>query len=173
MIQLYCGEGKGKTTACIGAAIRAAGREKKVMFVQFMKGQDTGEIEILRNIGNITVLRSEKDFPFFSQMSESQKQEMTDIHNQMLQKVLERLESGETDFVVLDEITHAVKYHMLSIEKLNQVIINAKNNEKIELLMSGREPSKELLEVSDYISRIECERHPFQKGVCARIGVEY
>ena len=81
MIQLYCGDGKGKTTAAVGAAVRAAGNDRNVIFAQFMKGRPTGEVRALGAIDKIRVLRNPEDFGFFSGMSEEQKRKQTEIQN--------------------------------------------------------------------------------------------
>ena len=90
LIHLYTGEGKGKTTAAVGLAVRAAGAGKRVMFLQFMKGRDTGELHALDQLPGIEILRSKKDFGFYFQMTEEQKEELTRIHNELLEQAVER-----------------------------------------------------------------------------------
>lgn len=188
MIQLYCGEGKGKTTAAVGAAVRAAGNDRNVIFVQFMKGRQTGEVRILNEISCVKVLRSNEDFGFFSGMSEEQKRKLTEIHNRMLQEIDMLLGSGSADFVVLDEITHAVRYGLVDMERLQHILAYGKTKRAesasqemeeataeidCEIILTGREPSEELLGYSDYVSEIRCVRHPYREGVAARPGIEY
>ncbi|MBP3204363.1 MAG: cob(I)yrinic acid a,c-diamide adenosyltransferase, partial [Lachnospiraceae bacterium] len=79
MIHLYTGEGKGKTTAAVGLAVRAAGQDIPVLFAQFMKGNDTGELHVLKELQQVRILRSEKNFGFYKQMSEADKQELREI----------------------------------------------------------------------------------------------
>lgn len=171
MIQLYCGEGKGKTTAAVGAAVRAAGRGRKVVFAQFMKGQESGEIKVLAGLPGVRVLRSGEDFPFYARMTEPEKKRLKDIHNRMLEEILKALERKETDFIVLDEITHGCRLQMLD-ERLLEEILDFGKGETAEIILTGRNPSERLLEVSDYISNIACIRHPYERGVGARNGVE-
>ena len=135
MIQLYCGDGKGKTTAATGAAVRAVGRGRKAIFAQFMKGQESGEIKVL------------------------------------LKEILKALERKEADFVVLDEITHGCRFQVLD-ERLLERILDYGKGEAVEIVLTGRGPSERLLEASDYISEIACIRHPYEKGIRARVGVE-
>ena len=172
MIQLYCGDGKGKTTAAVGAAVRAAGRGRRVIFAQFMKGQPTGELSFLTKAGHIMVLRSHKDFPFFSQMTKEQKEELAGIHGQLLERVLTELSEKRTDFVVLDEITHACRFGLVDAGKLERILSYGKCPET-EIVLTGRDAPQQLQDVSDYISEIRCIRHPYRDGISAREGIEY
>ncbi len=171
MIQLYYGDGKGKTTAAAGASVRAAGRGRQVWFAQFMKGQESGELAVFSKVEGIRVLRCGRDFPFFRIMTEAEKKELMQIHNRMLEKILTALQKGQTDFVVLDEITHACRFELADTELLEQILESGKG-EGTEILLTGRSPSRHLLEVSDYITEMQCIRHPYEKGVLARRGVE-
>lgn len=171
MIQLYHGDGKGKTTASVGAAVRAAGRGRKILFAQFLKGQETGEVGILGGMAQVQVLRSGRDFPFFSGMTETEKRELTDIHNRILEQILSALQERRADFIVLDEITHACRFGLLDEKKLEQILAYGKCQET-EIILTGREPSERLLQISDYSSEIRCIRHPYRDGIPARIGVE-
>lgn len=171
MIQLYHGDGKGKTTAAAGAALRAAGRGRPVIFAQFLKGQESGEVSVLRGITGIRVLRSGKAFPFFAEMTEAQKEELTDIHNRILAQIRRALREKQADFIVLDEITHACRFGLLDETLLDGILACGKGLET-EILLTGRDPSAKLLEISDYISEIRAVRHPWEKGVPARAGVE-
>ena len=171
MIQLYCGEGKGKTTAATGAAVRAVGRGRKAIFAQFMKGQESGEIKVLNELAGIRVLRSGEEFPFYTRMTEREKERLTEIHNRILKEILKALERKEADFVVLDEITHGCRFQVLD-ERLLERILDYGKGEAVEIVLTGRGPSERLLEASDYISEIACIRHPYEKGIRARVGVE-
>lgn len=171
MIQLYFGDGKGKTTAAVGAAVRAAGRGRKVIFSQFLKGQQTGEIGILSVLASVRILRFDHAFPFYAQMTEAQKQELTDFHNRMLDEIYTAVSDKTADFIVLDEITHASRLQMIDEEKLDRILERGKG-EKTEIILTGRGPSEKLLEQSDYISEIRCIRHPYEKGTGARDGIE-
>ena len=105
MLHLYTGEGKGKTTAAIGLSVRAAGRGFSVYFTQFMKGNDTGELYILKRLPEVKILRSEKNFGFFKRMSEEDKAELTAVHNRILEEVLESVGKEENQLIILDELT--------------------------------------------------------------------
>ena len=100
MIHIYCGDGKGKTTASIGLAVRMAGYGKKVLFMQFLKGSYTGELEILQKSENITVMRCDKNYGFFRSMTDSDKENIIKCHNENLEYVLKNTYSF--DMIVLD-----------------------------------------------------------------------
>ena len=171
MIQLYYGDGKGKTMAAVGASVRAAGRGRQVLFAQFMKGQESGELMVFSKMERVQVLRCGRDFPFFRDMTEAEKRELLQIHNGMLKEILTALQQGRTDFAVLDEITHACRFKLADTGLVEQILELAKGKET-EVLLTGREPSRYLLEISDYITEMKGIRHPYLKGISARWGVE-
>lgn len=193
MIHLYTGSGKGKTTAAIGQAVRAAGRDLQVIFAQFMKGNDTGELYILQKMSSVTILRSEKNFGFYSQMSDGDKAELREIHNEILNQILKAVEEGGCDLVVLDEITYPVRWGLLDREKLDLLLALARKGESgaglpayigegetrtgqdrsVEIVMTGRDAAEFLWEKADYITEMRALRHPYEKGVTARRGIEY
>ena len=123
MIQIYCGDGKGKTTAAAGLALRAAGSGMKVIFSQFMKGNDTGELHSLRQIKNIEIVRSNKQFGFYNTLTEQEKQDLTQIHNEILDRLLKAAGDGYCDVIILDEITYPVSFHLIDEEKLRQLLL--------------------------------------------------
>lgn len=171
LIHVYCGDGKGKTTAAIGLSVRAAGGGKKVLFVQFMKGGETGELEILRKLPGTEVLRSEKKFPFYKQMNEAQKEELTQIHNRLLETVRERIEAGVCDLLVLDELTYPYEWELLDKEKVKEIFERRTN--RPEIVCTGRNPAGFFTERADYITEMKCLRHPYEKGIAARKGIEF
>lgn len=179
MIQLYTGEGKGKTTAAIGLAMRAAGNGIPVFFAQFMKGNDTGELHSLKAVPQIHILRSEKNFGFFSRMSEEDKAELTAIHNRILETLLQEAEKeqqqGNSCVCILDEITYPVNWGLLGVKKLKALLqcTGEKDGAFTEIVLTGRSPAEWLEEQADYITRMEAVRHPYEKGVRARKGIEF
>ncbi len=175
MIHLYTGNGKGKTTAAIGLGIRAAGWSLQVCFAQFMKGNDTGELHVLNNLPGITILRSEKHFGFYSSMSESDKEELTEIHNRILDRILESVENGSCHMVILDEITYPVHWGLLDMEKLKRLLAFGKQgaDQEIELVLTGRNAEDFLSNMADYVTEMKCVRHPYEGGMGARKGIEF
>ncbi len=175
MIHLYTGQGKGKTTAAIGLCIRAAGRDFRVCFAQFMKGNDTGELHVLEKLEGVTVLRSSRDFGFYSSMTDADREELTDIHNRILDRLLEMAENGDCRMIVMDELTYPVKWGLLDTEKLKCLLEAGKEGSsgEMEIVITGRDAADFLMDAADYITEMECVRHPYEKGVTAREGIEF
>ena len=137
-----------------------------------MKGNDTGELHSLENIKGVRILRSEKDFGFYKSMTEKEKLELTGIHNRLLEELLMLQEKEEAGLIVLDEITYPVEYGLIDINRL-KLLLKRAGEKKCELVLTGRDPADFLMESADYITRMEKRRHPFDKGVMARKGIEY
>ena len=164
MLHLIIGKGKGKTSAAVGMAIRAAGHGKKVIFTQFMKDGSSGEIEILRSAENIEVVLPAEHYGFFSKMTEQQKAAAARCYEEML----ERLTGSETFLIVLDEALHALKKGLIQKEQLLKLL-----EKDCEIVLTGYDPPEYLMERADYVSEICKRRHPFDRGITAREGVEY
>lgn len=175
MIHLYTGNGKGKTTAAIGLGIRAAGWDQQVCFAQFMKGNDTGELHVLKNLPEVTILRSEKNFGFYGSMSEADREELTEIHDRILDRILELVESGNCQLVILDEITYPVDWGLLDMGKLKRLLAFGQQGAKreTEIVLTGRNARDFLRDTADYVTEMKCMRHPYEKGIKARKGIEF
>lgn len=170
LIHVYCGDGKGKTTAALGLAVRAAGSGMKVVILQFLKGKLVSELNSLKLIPGITMLRNEEDLGFFKAMSEEDKQKARSYHNNNLENVLQMVENGECDLLILDEICAAYRLGMVDRERIDQLIINKRDD--LELVLTGREPDELFLEYADYVSEIKKIKHPYDKKINARVGIE-
>ncbi len=171
LIHLYCGDGKGKTTCALGLALRAAGAGLKVIIIQFLKGSDTSELYILKNIPNICIMRNDKDFGFVKSMTPVQLEQIKFMHNNNLNEALNCVDSGECDLLILDELTYVYDMKLIDIEKINQLIKNKPEN--LELVITGRNPNNIFIDNADYITEMKAIRHPFDKGIHARKGIEY
>ena len=165
MIQIYTGNGKGKTTASIGQGVRAAGRGFKVYMVQFLKGTPTGELESLRKIDNFKVFRFEEKRDFVWNLNA--KKEVIKAYN----FILEVVENKECDLLIMDEIMGVLKNGFLSVEDIVEII--NRNNHDIEIIMTGRDVPKELADRADLITEMKMVKHYYEKGVPAREGIEY
>jgi len=167
MLHLYIGTGVGKSTRSIGLAIRAAGNGLNVDFIQFMKSGNSGEINIFNQISSIRY-RCPGKHPFL--ISGKPK----DIHLKHARKALEyswEAVNQGTEILICDEILDAILYHTLpagEVLKLTQACTG-----KIELVMTGRRASEELMEMADYITEFVEIKHPYQKEIMARRGIEY
>lgn len=171
MIQVYHGDGKGKTTASIGLAIRAMGAGRKVVFVQFLKGGETGELHIFEVLENIKVIRNKKDLGFVSAMSQEEKKEVTQMHNENMKEAISLIKSGWADVIILDELTYPYTLGLIDREMVKDFVEGCK--EDVELIITGRNPDPLFLEKADYITNMQCQRHPYEKNIKARRGIEY
>ncbi len=171
LIHVYTGEGKGKTTASLGLTIRAAGCGKKVVFTQFFKGSKSGELISLEKLSNVTVLRLNAPHGFYKNMNDEEKVIVKNEHNVILSKALEIVKSGECDLLVFDEAISAYNRNMLDREKIDDLLNN--KPEELELVLTGRDAPDSFLEAADYVTEMKKIKHPFDKGIPARKGVEF
>ncbi|MGN1412162.1 MAG: cob(I)yrinic acid a,c-diamide adenosyltransferase [Oscillospiraceae bacterium] len=171
MLQIYMGNGKGKTTASIGLAVRFAGTGENVLISQFMKGSKTSELNSLKYIPNVEVIRNPQDFGFYKSMTDFEKYKMTCMHNNTLDYIETSLKLENFKLVVLDEVTHAYNYNLLDKRKIERIINTYSNT--VEIVVTGRNPSEFFLNRADYITNMESILHPFDKGVKARKGIEF
>lgn len=171
LIHIYCGDGKGKTTAAIGLAVRAAGSGKKVLIARFLKNEQSGELNSLEKIPEIEVLHLRKSFGFYKTLSEKERQECTAMYRELWESVKTRCRTQKFDLVVLDEIMAACRYDMVDLKMLLDFLREKPGG--TEVVLTGRNPSEELIELADYVSEIRKVKHPFERGIMAREGIEY
>lgn len=171
MIHLYHGDGKGKTTAAMGLALRALGAGRRVTIVQFLKGSASGEIEMLQKLPGVAVLRGKNSDKFSFRMDAEERERARRAHNENLEAAMRRLQEGQCDFLVLDEALGALSAGLLEEETLRRLVDGLPG--QAELVLTGRGPGAWLREAADYCTEMKCEKHPYQKGVAARKGVEF
>jgi cob(I)alamin adenosyltransferase len=167
MIHLYTGEGKGKTTAAIGLAIRAAGYSRKIVIVQFLKGRDSGELRSLGLITNITVIRNHGNYGFFRNASEDLRLKISKENNENLEAAL----AMPYDLLVLDEVCAAYALEAVSRKAVDELLAGFPPEK--ELVLTGRKPPQHFCDAADDISEVHNVKHPFEQGVPAREGIEY
>ena len=172
MIHLYTGEGKGKTTAAVGLAVRHLGSGGTLAFVQFLKSSPSGEIAVLESLPRATVLRNREQHGFAIHMSDEQKRRVTAAHNENLSKAQEMVRHGSISMLVLDELCAAYALQLIDRDAVDALIESAKEAD-IELVITGRDPAPGFVDAADYITEMRPLRHPYEKGVPARRGVEY
>lgn len=170
-IHIYTGEGKGKTTAALGLAVRALGHGRQVVMIQFLKGVPTGEWNILDKLEQMTLLHLQKPYPFFSQMTEMERQEVTAAHNQYLQQALTLAAEGKCQMLILDEVMAAVRHQVVDASLVERLL--AEKPQALELVLTGRNAPAHWLEKADYVTEMIKRKHPFDQGTAAREGVEY
>lgn len=168
LVHLYHGDGKGKTTAAMGLALRFSHCEKRVLVVQFLKSGTSGEILQLSSFDNVTVLAGNTVNKFSWEMNEAEKLEVKRVNDGYLEQVL----ASDCDFFVLDELCGAISSGMISEELVKQLLKDRKKHQ--EMVITGRNPPEYLVEAANYITNMKMERHPFETdGVRARKGIEF
>lgn len=167
LIHIYTGGGKGKTTAALGLALRAQGAGMKVLIVQFLKGRDTSELVPLSRLG-IRVVRSDVT-KFIPYMNEQELRACREGQQRCLQEALDGM--GDYDLLVLDEIFGAIATGMVEKESLLQLM--RQKPASLELVLTGRDAPAEAVALADYVSEIHAVRHPYEKGIPARRGIEF
>ncbi len=175
MIHVYCGDGKGKTTAAAGLAARAAGSGKTVVFAQFMKGGETGEVRTLGSLPEISVMRAENTEKFTYQMTAEERLAAEKGNSELLTDSFKRADELNADILILDEALAAVERGMIDETRLWEHVcrFGAQNNPDKELVLTGRMPFRRIIDIADYVTDMEKIRHPFDRGISARKGVEY
>ncbi len=171
LVHIYCGDGKGKTSAAVGLAVRAAGRGMKVLVVRFLKTENSGEVEVLRSISGITVTPCDRTFGFVFRMTEEQKKEAALYYQSRFDNAAWEAVQGQYDLLILDEILASCNYGMVQEQSVTEFLKNRPS--ELEVVLTGRDPSEQLLELADYVSEICMRKHPYQKGIPARKGIEF
>lgn len=169
LIHFYCGDGKGKTTAAAGLAIRAAGQGKKVLFTQFLKDGSSGEITVLSGISGIKVFSQTMHHGFFRTLSAEEKTEARRQWQAYFDKIVSM--AGEYDLVVMDEFAAACAIPVIDRKKAADFIKN--KPEQMELVLTGRTIPEEIEPFCDYITEAVKRKHPYDKGIPARKGIEF
>ena len=171
MLQIYYGDGKGKTTSGIGQAIRAAGAGMLVTVVQFLKGSPSAELEVLSRIPEITVLRNDMDLGFTYQMSEKEKEQVMMMHNVNLLTAIDMINQKKCELLILDELLSTYELGLIDRNMVHTLM--EMRPKELEIVITGHSPIPYFMDQADYITNMKKERHPFDKGVPARFGIEY
>jgi len=169
MIQVYTGDGKGKTTAALGLALRAVGQGFKVLVVQFLKSRDTGERRAAERLAPDLVWRV-FGLPGFAKLK-SPSPEILALLREGWEYAKEAILSGEYRVVVLDEINLVLAYGHLPWEEVRQVLLA--RPEPVEVVLTGRQAPPELLQLADLITDFHAVKHYYEAGVPARRGIEW
>lgn len=168
LVQLYIGDGKGKTTASLGLALRAAGWGWKILYLQFFKKRFTGELASMQCLPGVEFYQfGSGEFLIGREPSELDFKEFKCGWEIARKAMLE----GGWDLMVLDEFCYAFWYDFLTFAEFERVLENKINY--LEVVITGRKAPRELIERADLVSEIKCVKHPFQKGITAREGIEF
>ncbi len=168
LVQVYTGNGKGKTTAALGLAIRAAGQGMRVFIGQFMKGVPYGELEILIHVSNITIRQFGSPHWVHPKSIRDEDRRLAEEGFEEARKVVL---SEEYDVAILDEINVVLAFGLLPLEPVLDLIAN--KPAMLELVLTGRGAPREIMEVADLVTEMVPVKHPFDKGIEARRGIEF
>ena len=173
--QIYTGEGKGKSTASLGLMLRALGSGLHVYYVRMLKPRwKTGELKLcpenfhpnltFKNVPHYWALCVSKTIPLdVERMKEKMQPEMEDFH--------EKVKSGNYDLVIADEINYCIFRGLISLDKAIEIVNDRPKN--VELIFTGRHAHKKLVEMADLVTEMKKIKHHFDKGIRARIGIEF
>lgn len=168
-VQIYTGDGKGKTTAALGLALRASGHGARVMIIQFMKAWEFyGELEAVKNIPLITIVQTGRpDYVYRGYETEEDFSEA----RRGVEAAAEIIAEGRCDLLILDEINVALDFGLISIDDVTGLI--KKKPEDMELVLTGRAADERLFQYAGLITEMREIRHPYQKGLRSRKAIDY
>jgi len=167
LIQVYTGNGKGKTTASLGLALRASGAGLKVFIGQFLKGRAYSELSALKKIKNIRIEQFGNNHFIRQKPSPKDKESAA----KGLERISEVILGGSYEMVIMDEVNVAIAFGLLRAEDVIKIIRNTPA--RIELVLTGRYAKPGILKIADLISEIKDKKHYFQSGIKARRGIEF
>ena len=170
LIHIYTGDGKGKTTCCVGLTIRCAGNGGHVLFTQFLKDNKSSELKVLKDIPGVHLLLCDKALGFTFKMNDEQKAEVRKVCNAHFDRVTKAAMEENVDLLVMDEMMATYNGGYVDKEKVIDFLKN--KLESMEVVMTGRNAPEELIGLADYVSRIEKVKHPYDEGIHARRGIE-
>ncbi len=166
LIQVYTGDGKGKTTAALGLGIRAAGHGMRVGFIQFLKGEPSGEHLFMSRCHAFDIVQISAGDIFTKsqeQLSEEAQQTLAYAEEQML--------SGRYDLLILDEIFVAIHKGLITTKQALDLL--EKKPDSLELVLTGRYAPAKVVERADLVTEMHMIKHPFNQGIATRCGIEY
>jgi cob(I)alamin adenosyltransferase len=172
LVQVYTGEGKGKTTAAIGQGIRAYGNGLKVYMIQFLKGGKTGELATVGELGeNFKIFRFEKPKDFTWNLNEEELKQLRLEIREGYNFILDVIKENKCDLLIIDEVMAVLSNKFLSVEEVLHIIDNKPKN--MEIILTGRNVPNEIIEKSNLVTEMKCIKHYFNEGIPAREGIEY
>lgn len=171
MLLVFTGNGKGKTTAALGTAVRAVGQGLRCLMLQFIKGSwHYGELDAAKLLGDSFTIRA-LGRGFVKIGTEKPNPEDVRLAEEGWQSAVDAMNSGQYDMVILDEINYAVHYGMVGIERVVSDL--AARPETLHVVCTGRNAHPRLIEIADLVSEIKEIKHPYKQGVKAQQGIEY
>lgn len=171
LIHYYYGDGKGKTTAALGQLLRHLGYSRQILVVQFLKNRASGEVSFLRQQPQVRLWRGKVGSGLPSRLSEDDRQATREMQNGFLQEAIAAVAAGNCSLLVLDEVSDAYRLDLLDPALLFGFLRHKPAG--LEIVMTGHKPLPEFIEIADYVTEMRKEKHPFERGIGAREGIEY
>jgi len=168
IVMLFTGDGKGKTTAAVGAAVRAAGHGARVLIIQFMKGRLYGELAAVEKIDNLTIEQHGRDE--FVDPKDPEKIDV-ELAEKGWARALEAVASDPPSLLVLDEINVAVSFGLIQLDTVMEFVKNRPDG--MDLIMTGRYAHPELIDIADTVTEMREIKHHYNAGVQMRKGIEF
>lgn len=168
-IQLYTGDGKGKTTAALGLALRAAGAGLKTIMIQFMKGQHYRELDSVKKLDGMIIIEQYGSKKFCMPDNENF-EEHYNICRKGITRTLEVIEDENFSIVILDEIVTSLIFNIVTMDDIKEIIKRKPENK--ELILTGRRAPQELIDLCDLVTEMKEIKHYYTQGVQARVGIE-
>lgn len=171
LIHIYLWSRQRKYVLSRRAGGQSCGLQKKVLFARFLKNENSGELNILDSISDIEVLHLEKSYGFYKTLTEKEKKEVKKLYEALWNEVLRKVSGGSYDVLVMDEFMAAYRYGLIPNEEA--LCFLEKKPTGLEVVLTGRDPDLRLVEKADYVSEICKVKHPYDRGIRARRGIEY
>jgi cob(I)alamin adenosyltransferase len=174
LVQIYTGNGKGKTTAAVGLTVRAAGAGCNVLFYQFLKpaGMETGERKILDSLPNVAVKTLSVDWDLNKSLKDPETRALTrEEVKKALAEITAAAEKKDYNVIILDEIVYCISYELANKEDICELLDG--RDEKVEIVMTGRGAPEWLIEKADLVTEMKMIKHPYENGIQARKAIEF
>ncbi|MBU3106801.1 cob(I)yrinic acid a,c-diamide adenosyltransferase [Clostridium gasigenes] len=171
LIHIYCGNGKGKTTAAMGLGMRCAGRKNKVLLTQFLKDNNTGELVSIEKLNEyFHVVKGAPMKDWFNCLDKEGQEAVIKEHRDRFSSITKKAIDENYDLLILDETMAALNYGVLELDTVLEFLKNKPKN--LEVVLTGRNPNQKLIDIANYVSEINSIKHPFEEGIPSRIGIE-
>ena len=171
LVHLYYGNGKGKTTCGMGLCVRAAGAGKNVLIHQFLKDNSANERKILEKLDNVTFVDGQDKVKFTFALNEEEFQELCVFSKNKLEEIERLVVEKDIDLLFMDEALHLFYKDVVKEDVLIDFL--ERRPEKLEVVVTGYNPSERMIEYANYVSHISKEKHPYDNGTPSREGIEF
>ncbi len=171
LVHLYWGDGKGKTTCAIGLGLRVIGCGGTVLLTQFLKSNGSSERKAIASIRGFDCIEGPERISFSFQMHEKEREQARKCCVQMFSQAVRRSKEKNYRLLILDELCEAISEGFLKEERVLHFL--EQKPKELEVVITGHQPSENIMNRAEYITHFQNQKHPYQRGICARLGIEY